>query len=176
MKTIIEIALWTPILFSLIIGLMAWLVVASRRAQRLIAGSNFPPGIPVVGTFETFSVTGLTAALATRTVFIAPVSGLYLVGFCLNITQTNKAGTIAATLTTPHAGTITQAVSPDPAAADPITAIELDPALGGATPVDGFGAMIPVWMNFGDVIQVAAAVAGLTGTTYNVFTVVGRVL
>jgi hypothetical protein len=138
-------------------------------------GFNFPPGVPPIGQFETFSATGLVAALTTTTFYTAPVSGLYLVGFSSHINTTNKAGTIAVTMTTPHAGPIVQGVAPA-APGDAQTAIELDPALGGTNPVDGFGAMIPVWMNAGDVLQLAAAVSGLTGTNYNLFAVVGRVL
>jgi hypothetical protein len=136
-------------------------------------GMNFPPGVPPVGQFETFSITGLTAALTTQTMYTAPVSGLYLVGFSSHINSTNKAGTIAVTMGTPHAGNIAIATQ---SGSGSITAIELDPALGGTNPVDGFGAMIPVWMNAGDTLTLAAAVSGLTGTNYSLFAVVGRVL
>lgn len=136
-------------------------------------GYNFPPGVPPIGQFETFSATGLVAALATATFYTAPVSGLYLVGFSCHINTTNKAGSIAVTMTTPHAGTVAIATQ---AGSGTITAIEADPALGGTNPVDGYGALIPVWMNAGDVLQLAAAVSGLTGTNYNLFAVVGRVL
>jgi len=138
-------------------------------------GSNFPPGTPPIGYTEAFSLTGLVAALTTRTMYTAQVAGLYAVGFCCNIVATNKAGTIACTLGTPHAGTVVVGVAPA-APGDTQTAIEQDPALGGATPVDGYSAMIPVWMNAGDVVTFATAVGGLTGTTYNVYVAVQRLL
>jgi hypothetical protein len=136
-------------------------------------GMNFPPGVPPIGQFETFAATALVAALTTTTFYTAPVSGLYLVGFSSHINTTNKAGTIAVTMTTPHAGTVALAAN---SGTGTITAIEADPALGGTNPVDGYSALIPVWMNAGDVLQLAAAVSGLTGTNYSLFAVVGRVL
>lgn len=137
-------------------------------------GSNFPPEIPIIGQFNTYSLTGLTAAVSpAQTMFTAPISGLYLVGFAAHINSTNKAGSIAVTLATPHAGSIAIATQ---AGSGTITAIEQDPALGGSTAIDGFSAMIPVWMNAGDTITLAAAVSGLTGTNYSLYAVVGRML
>ena len=134
---------------------------------------NFPPGIPQIGQFETFTVTGLVAALTTTTFYTAPVAGLYLVGFACHINSTNKSGTIASTLGTPHAGTVAIATQ---AGSGTITAIEQDPALGGTNPVDGYGAMIPIFMAAGDTLTLATAVGSLTGTNYNLYAVVGRVL
>lgn len=136
-------------------------------------GFNFPPGVPPIGQVETFSVTGLVAALATTTFYTAPVGGLYLVGFSSHINSTNKAGSIAVTLGTPHAGPVAIATQ---AGSGTITAIEADPGLGGSNPVDGYAAMIPAWLNAGDIVTLAAAVSGLTGTNYSLFLVVQRVL
>lgn len=137
-------------------------------------GMNFPAGIPQIGQFETFSLTGLTAAVSpAQTMFTAPVSGLYLVAFSCHINSTNKAGSIAVTLGTPHAGSIAIATQ---SGSGSITAIEQDPALGGTNPVDGYSAMVPLWMNAGDTITLAAAVSGLTGTNYSLYAAVGRVL
>jgi hypothetical protein len=138
-------------------------------------GTNFPPGVPPIGATETFSLAGLSAAVTTTGMYNSQVNGLYLVSMGCHIVSTNKAGSIALTLGTPHAGAITQGVAPA-APGDAQVAIEQDPALGGSSAIDGFSAAIPVWMNVGDVISIAAAVSGLTGTVFNLFVVVTRVL
>jgi hypothetical protein len=136
-------------------------------------GSNFPPGTPPVGLLETYSLAGQTAAVTTRTMYTAQVAGLYAVGMCCNIVSTNKAGTIALTLGTAHAGAIAIATQ---AGSGTITAIEQDPALGGSSAIDGFVPMTPLWMNAGDTVTIAAAVSGLTGTTFNLYVAVQRLL
>jgi hypothetical protein len=178
-KTIILMfALPTLLAITLAFVLTIWrrfLKLVPLKPEALIAGSNFPPGVPPIGTVETFALTGLVAAVTTKTIYTAQVSGLYLVGQCTQIVSTNKAGSIATTLGTPHAGNIVIGVAPA-APGDTQTAIEQDPALGGSTAIDGFSAMIPVWMNTGDTLTIAAAVSGLTGTVFNLFAVVQRVL
>jgi hypothetical protein len=159
---------------AILIG--TFFMTVHRRRERAHAGaggSNFPPGVPPIGYAETFSLTGQTAALSTKTFYTAPVSGLYLLAMCCNIVTTNKAGSIALTLGTPHAGNIAIATQ---AGSGSITAIEQDPALGGSTAVDGYSAAVPCWMNAGDTATIAAAVSGLTGTTFNLFLMVQRLL
>jgi len=137
-------------------------------------GSNFPPAIPQIGQWETYSLTALTAAVSpAQTMFTAPVSGLYLVGFALHVNSTNNAGSIAVTLATPHAGNIAIATQ---SGSGSITAIEKDPVLTSGSVSDGFSAMVPLWMNAGDTITLATAVSGLTGTNYSLYAAVGRVL
>lgn len=169
--------LLTPIAFlaaAILTGTFCWTLHRRReRAHAGAGGQNFPPGVPPVGYSETFSLTGQTAAVTTKTFYTAPVSGLYMLAMCCNIVTTNKAGSIALTLGTPHAGTVAIATQ---AGSGSITAIEQDPALGGSTAVDGYSAAVPCWMNAGDVATIAAAVSGLTGTTYNLFLSVTRLL
>jgi hypothetical protein len=131
------------------------------------APQNFPPDQSLaIGQLLTGNKLGLTGTLAQTVFFTAPGSGLYLVAMALQIVSTNAAGTLAAVMTTPHAGAIAQGVAPA-APGDTQVAIEQDLATGG--PTDGFSAAIPVWMNTGDQIKVATTASGLTGTTYNIF-------
>lgn len=131
--------------------------------------TNFPPdagGIPIGGV-QTGNALGLTAALAQTVFFTAPAAGLYLVCAYLQVVQTNNAGTIKATITTPATPAIAQGVAPA-APGDVQLAIEQDILLP-ATATDGFMAAIPVWLGLGQQIKLATVVSGLTGTTYNVF-------
>jgi len=136
---------------------------------------NFPPGIPVIGGIEVSALTGLSAAQTTKTMYTCQIAGLYLVAMACQIVSTNKAGSIALTLGTPHAGTVNQGVAPA-APGDAQTAIEQDPALGGSTTVDGYSAALPIWMNAGDTVTIAAAVSGLTGTVFNLFVSIQRLM
>ena len=137
------------------------------------APGNFPPESQLqIGQVVVGNKLGLTAAMPITTFFTAPISGLYLVAMALQVVQTNGAGSVAATLTTPHAGTIAQGVAPA-APGDAQTAIEQDLSTGSGG-VDGYSAAVPLWMNFGDTIRVTTTVSGLTGTTYNVFVSVLR--
>lgn len=135
-------------------------------------GQNFPPEILQPGQTQTYSLTGLTAAVSpAQTMFTAPVSGLYQAAFALHVNSTNNAGTIAVTLATPHAGNIAIATQ---SGSGTITAIEKDPNL--STPTDGFSAAVPIWMNAGDTLTLATAVSGLTGTNYSLYAAVTRLL
>lgn len=129
--------------------------------------TNFPPESALqIGQIITGNALSLTASLAATVFFTAPTTGLYLVAMALRIVATNNAGTLAATMTTPHAGNVAQALTGSAGAA--VTAIEKDLSTT-ATATDGYAAAIPLWMNAGDQIEVATTATGLTGTTYDVF-------
>jgi hypothetical protein len=177
---ILTLILWSPVFLAMA---LAWLIVISKRARRLHAGaggSNFPSGVPPIGTVEAFGRTGLIATLAAATFYTAQVSGLYMIGMACHITATDGTGTITLTMKLPHAVPIIAGVSPA-APTDTITppAIEQDPALS-ATPADvfdGFCAAVPAWLNAGDVVTLAAATSSLTGATFfNLYLTVQRLL
>jgi len=108
------------------------------------------------------------------TFFTAPNAGLYLTGYTIQVTATDGTGTLTATMSTPHAGTV-QENTPD--GTDPAVAIASDAVLDAnpALTFDGYSAAIPIWMNQGDTIRVGVVAAGLVATTYNVFVFAQRV-
>lgn len=114
--------------------------------------SNYPPvASMILGEMIASSSIGNTATLAQTIFFTAPNPGVYLISAAVRIVTTNAAGTLTATVVTPHAGTIAATANAAP-----------------ATPTDGYLTATPVWMNAGDTITAGVVAAGLTGTTYNV--------
>lgn len=129
------------------------------------APSNFPPNASlIIGEIQTGNKLGLTAALTTTVFFTAPNSGMYLLSAVLQVTNTDGAGTLAMTMTTPETGPITVSST---------AKVVQNPNL--ATPVDGFIAPVPVWLNQGQTASMAVAAGSLGLTTYNVFLSAQRV-
>jgi len=134
--------------------------------------NNYPPSTNMnIGDILTGSSIGNTAALATAIFFTAPVAGLYMIAAAVRVVTTNGAGTLALTIGTPNAGTITENT---PVLLTPAAAIVRNPVL--ATPANGFMAGVPIWMNQGQTITGAVAVTGLTGTTYDVYVTAQKLL
>lgn len=124
------------------------------------APQNFPPDAVLnVGGVLTGNKLGLTGSLSSTVFFTAPVSGVYLISAVMQIVSTDAAGSLATTITTPSAGTISLAASGAAKLKD----------LAPAGPTDGFMLGTPVWMNANQQISAATVATGLTGTTYNLF-------
>ena len=124
------------------------------------APANFPPDpLMPVGAIQTGNLLGLSASQALTVMFTAPITGLYLISAAFQIVSTDAAGTLASTITTPSAGSITVGGTA------PAALLDLDPG----TPADGYMAATPVWMTVGQQIKYSSVAAGLTGTVYNVY-------
>lgn len=113
---------------------------------------NFPPesNIPV-GQIATGNKTGNTGAFSSTVFFTAPTAGFYLLSWAVKINSTDAAGSITVTVTPPHSVAI--------------PGVQAAPA----TPSDGKGPAVPCWMAGGETVAIAAAVAGLTGTNFDVY-------
>jgi len=98
-----------------------------------------------------------TGAFGSVALFTAPVSGWYLLSWGVHIESTDAAGSITLTVTPPHSVAI--------------PGVQAAPA----TPSDGKGPAAPYFMNAGENVTAAAAVAGLTGTTYDVWIFAQRI-
>jgi hypothetical protein len=145
-----------PVIVWLTLAITAgWIITMHRR--RLIAGAgtvpaNFPPDpLMPIGAIQVGNKLGNTAAFATTTFFTAPISGWYALGWGVHIDVTDGAGTITLTVTPPSSVAI--------------PGVQAAPA----TPSDGKGPLAPYYMAAGSVVTAAAAVSGLTGTTFDVY-------
>jgi hypothetical protein len=133
----------------------AWIITMHRR--RLIANAgtapgNFPPETVIpIGGIQVGNKLGNTAAFGTTTFFTAPTAGWYALGWGVHINSTDNAGTITLTVTPPNSVAI--------------PGVQAAPA----TPSDGKGPLAPYYMAAGSVVTAAAAVAGLTGTNFDVY-------
>lgn len=115
---------------------------------------NFPPEASLdIGSLITGTSLQNTAALPPTAFFTAPTTGIYWLNVAVHIVSTNGAGTINLTLQTPGAAPIT--------AGQPVT---LDFRTGNF-----------VWLNQGQSASITTTLAGVTGTTYNVYLVARRV-
>jgi hypothetical protein len=116
------------------------------------APNNFPPeSVLLPGQIQAGNKLGNTGAFATTVFFTAPTAGWYLLSWAVHIQQTDAAGSITLTVTPPNSVAI--------------PGVQAAPA----TPSDGKGPAAPYWMAGGATVTAAAAVSGLTGTTYDVW-------
>jgi hypothetical protein len=110
------------------------------------AESVYQPGQTVTG-----NKLANTAAFASTVFFTSPTPGWYMISWAVKINSTDAAGSITLTVTPPHSVAI--------------PGVQAAPA----TPADGKGPAAPYWMAAGDTITAACAVAGLTGTNFDVY-------
>lgn len=101
----------------------------------------------------------LTGSIGPVNYFTAPVAGLYLTGFAVQIVSTDGTGTISANQTGPQTSTTNW---------NSITAIPVTQ--------DGSSPNRILWLNAGQSFAVTVTVAGVTGTVFNLLLNVIRLL
>lgn len=153
---LIKLALLLPVVAWLCCAIVGgFLLTLHRRRQRATAGTapgNFPPETVIpVGGIQVGNKLGNTAAFGSTVFFTAPTAGWYALGWGVHINSTDAAGSITATVTPPNSVAI--------------PGVQAAPA----TPSDGKGPMAPYYMAAGSQVTVAVAVAGLTGTNFDVY-------
>jgi hypothetical protein len=145
----------TIALFAVLVMVGSWFLTIHRRRQRLNAGTapfNFPPETVIPpGQTQVGNKTGNTGAFGSTVFFTAPTPGWYLLSWAVHINSTDAAGSITATVTPPHSVAI--------------PGVQAAPA----TPSDGKSPAAPYFMAGGETVTVAVAVAGLTGTNFDVW-------
>jgi hypothetical protein len=114
--------------------------------------NNFPPEMVLLpGQTQVANKLGNTGAFSSTVFFTAPTSGWYELAWAVHINSTDNAGTITATFTPPHSVAI--------------PGVQAAPA----TPSDGKGPAAAYYMAGGETVTGAVAVAGLTGTNFDVW-------